>query len=317
LDQIHQKRSHSFISLPATITMKFSVLAVSLIVGQAAAFGPLLRPKLGTFNSQICVEEGDLHQPTDNYGFQRRMPLFMGRAAAVRAATKNKTDAKKAKTNAVYGKKLIMAVKQGGSPDPKANKALADVIKGAKANSVPVDNINRAIKKASEGNVGDFKEATFEAYGFGGVSLIINVLTDNNNRATSDVRTAVNKRDGKIAESGSVLFMYDRKGMIEVQQDLDEEAVLEAAIEAGCDDYELSAGDVEGTTILYTDPSEVSMMFEALKSLGCDAGAKMSLTYVTKAPVECSDEDFDKNMDIIEALEDLDDVDSVEHNMSN
>jgi len=91
----------------------------------------------------------------------------MGRAAAVRAATKAKTDLKKAKTNAVYGKKVIMAVKEGGSPDPNANRALADVIKQAKQNSVPMDNINRAIKKASEGNVGDFKESTFEAYGLG------------------------------------------------------------------------------------------------------------------------------------------------------
>ena len=91
----------------------------------------------------------------------RRTPLslvlFMGRAAAVRAATKAKTDAKKAKTNALFGKKIIVAVKEGGSPDPNANRQLADIIKQAKANSVPVDNINRAIKKASEANAGDFK----------------------------------------------------------------------------------------------------------------------------------------------------------------
>jgi len=98
-------------------------------------------------------------------------PLFMGRAAAVRAATKSKTDAKKAKTNAVFGKKIIMAVKQGGSPDPNSNRMLGDIIKQAKANSVPVDNINRAIKRATEGSAGDFSESTFEAYGFGGASL--------------------------------------------------------------------------------------------------------------------------------------------------
>ena len=98
-------------------------------------------------------------------------PLFMGRAAAVRAATKSKTDAKKAKTNAVFGKKIIMAVKQGGSPDPNSNRMLGDIIKQAKANSVPVDNINRAIKRATEGSAGDFSESTFEAYGFGGASF--------------------------------------------------------------------------------------------------------------------------------------------------
>jgi len=248
------------------------------------------------------------------------IPLFMGRAAAVRASTKAKTDAKKAKTNAIYGKKIIMAVKEGGSPDPNANRALADVIKAAKANSVPIDNINRAIKRASEGSVGDFKESIFEAYGHGGASLVINVLTDNNNRATSDVKAAVNKRDGKIAEPGSVLFLYDRKGKVEVKAELDEEELLEAAIEAGCDDMELAPGEEDGTTVIYTDPKEASLMVEAVKSLGIggdEDAVKISLVHVSKAPVEVSESDFEKNMEIIDALEELDDVDSVEHNMSN
>jgi YebC/PmpR family DNA-binding regulatory protein len=242
----------------------------------------------------------------------------MGRAAAVRASTKAKTDARKAKTNAVFGKKIIMAVKEGGSPDPVANQALAVVIKQAKANSVPVDNINRAIKRASEGTAGDFKESVFEAYGHGGASFVISVLTDNNNRATSDVRSAVNRREGKMAESGSVLFMYDKKGMIEVNAELDEEAVLEAAIEAGCDDMELMPGDVEGTSVIFTGPKEAALMLDAVKSLGiAEDAVKMSLVYVSKAPVECDEKDFEKNMDIVDALEALDDVDSVQHNMSN
>jgi len=245
-------------------------------------------------------------------------PLFMGRAAAVRASTKSKTDAKKAKTNAIFGKRIIVAVKEGGSPEPNANRQLADVIKQAKANNVPVENISRAIKKATEGNAGDFKESTFEAYGLGGCSMVINVLSDNNNRATADVKSAVNKRNGKIAESGSVLFLYDRKGVVEVPvAELDEEALLEAAIEAGCDDYEIVEGEEEGTTWIYTDPQECAMMVEAVNSMGFEKDVKMSLRYVSKAPVECSEEDFEKNMSIIDALEELDDVDSVEHNMSN
>jgi len=119
-----------------------------------------------------------------------------------------------------------------------------------------------------------------------------------------------------MAESGSVLFMYDRKGMIEVNAEIDEEALLEAAIDAGCDDYELVPGDEEGTTIVYTDPKEAGSMNDAVKSLGHE-DTKLSLTWVTKAPVECPDGDFEKNMDIIDALEELDDVDSVDHNMSN
>ena len=292
-----------------------SVVAVVLLAWCADAFtivtrqssppaSPCCRP---TSDGVVVVPPGRLHYP----------PLFMGRAAAVRASTKAKTDLKKTKTNAIYGKKIIMAVKDGGSPDPNANRALADVIKQAKANSVPIDNIDRAIKRASEASVGDIKESTFEAYGVGGASFVINVLSDNPNRATADVKSTVNKRDGKIAESGSVLFMYDRKGKVEVEAELDEEAILEAAIEAGCDDMELVEGDTPGTSVIYTDPKEASLMLDAVKSIGYDEGVKMSLVYVSKAPVECSDDDFEKNMQVIEALEELDDVDSVEHNMSN
>jgi YebC/PmpR family DNA-binding regulatory protein len=182
--------------------------------------------------------------------------------------------------------------------------------------SVPVDNINRAIKKASEPNTADFKESTFEAYGHGGCSMIINVLTDNSNRATSDVKATINKRFGKIAEPGSVAFMYDRKGILTVESVLDEEQVLEAAIEAGCDDYEIVPGDEEGTTVIFTDPKEVSLMLDAIKSLGHEK-VELKLGHVTKATVEVTDEEFEKNMDIIDTLEELDDVDSVEHNMSN
>jgi len=239
----------------------------------------------------------------------------MGRAAAVRAATKAKTDSKKAKVNAFYGKKIIMAVKQGG-PDPNGNRQLAELIKQAKANSVPVDNINRAIKRASEANIGDYSESTFEAYGHGGASFIINVLSDNANRANSEVKSTINKQKCKFAESGSVLFMYDRKAKLEVNAVLDEDELLEAAIEAGCDDMELLEGDEEGSSIVYADPGEASSMLEAIKSLGHEE-VRMNLAHVSKAPVECSEEDFELNMKLIDALEELNDVDSVEHNMSN
>jgi len=244
--------------------------------------------------------------------------LHMGRAAAVRAATKSKTDAKKAKTNAVFGKKLIVAVKNGGSADPASNRELADVIKQAKSNSVPVDNINRAIKKASDPDTSSFSESLYEAYGFGGASFIIHVLTDNSNRSNADVRIAVNKNDGKMAEQGSVAFMYDRKGKVTVAGDVDEETLLEAAIEAGCDDLEIAEGeeDDEGTSIVYTNPSELALMNEALNSIQKDV-VKSELVYVSKAPVEVSDDDFEKNMKIIDALEECDDVNFVEHNIAN
>lgn len=147
---------------------------------------------------------------------------------------------------------------------------------------------------------------------------MISVLTDNDNRSNADVRSTVNKREGKMAEQGSVLFMYDRRGSVTVPGVVDEEALLEAAIEVGLEDYEIVEGDEENTSVVYSDPKEVALLFEALKAIGNDEEQmKMSLCYVTKAPVEVSDDEFDKNMDIVDALEDLDDVDSVEHNMSN
>jgi transcriptional/translational regulatory protein YebC/TACO1 len=112
--------------------------------------------------------------------------------------------------------------------------------------------------------------------------------------------------------------MYDLKGKFVIpSENVDEEALLMAAIDNDVSDVELVEGDEEGTSVVYTDPKETGAMFEALGSMGLADGTKMSLTYVTKAPVECSDEDFEKNMAIIDALEELDDVDSVEHNMSN
>lgn len=144
-------------------------------------------------------------------------------------------------------------------------------------------------------------------------------MTDNDNRANADVRSAVGKNKGKMAEQGSVLFMYDRKGRITVPAEIDEEALLDAAIEADVEDFALSCEDVEDgklSTIL-VEPADTNNIFEAVQSMGFTEDVKMELAYVTKAPVEVSDEEFEANMKIIDALEELDDVDSVEHNMSN
>jgi transcriptional/translational regulatory protein YebC/TACO1 len=147
--------------------------------------------------------------------------------------------------------------------------------------------------------------------------MVINVLSDNPNRANADVKSTVNKRKAKIAESGSVLFMYDRKGKIDVPDAVvDEEALLDAAIEADIEDFLLEEGDEEGSSAVFVEPSDSGKMFDVVKEMGFET-AKMSLAWISKAPVECSDEDFELNMQIIDALEELDDVDSVEHNMSN
>ena len=120
--------------------------------------------------------------------------------------------------------------------------------------------------------------------------MVINVLSDNPNRANADVKSTVNKRQAKIAEQGSVLFMYDRKGKIEVPAVVDEEALLDAAIENDIDDFLLEEGDEEGTSIVYVEPTDSAAMFDTVKQMGFEE-SKMSLSWVSKAPVECSDED--------------------------
>jgi len=286
------------------MNMQIALLSLTALLcstPQTSAFSPL----------------SGIYAPVTSQHASRTNPLFMGRAAAVRAQTKGKTDLKKAKTNAIFGKRIIMAVKMGGSASTDSNRALADIVKQAKANNVPVDNINRAIKRAGETDTADFAESTFEAYGSGGASLVINVLSDNPNRANADVRSTVNKRKGKIAESGSVLFMYDHKGKIEVPDAVvDEEALLDAAIEADIEDFLLEEGDEEGSSVVLVEPSDSGKMFDVVKEMGFET-AKMSLAWISKAPVECNEEDFEQNMVIIDALEELDDVDSVVHNMSN
>ena len=139
--------------------------------------------------------------------------------------------------------------------------------------------------------------------------MVINALSDNPNRTNADVRSTVGKRNGKIAESGSVLFMYDHKGKIEVPDAVvDEEALMDAAIEADIDDFLLEEGDEEGSSVVLVETSDSGKMFDVVKEMGHES-AKMSLAWITKAPVECSEEEFEQNMDIIDALEELDDVD--------
>eukprot|EP00640_Fibrocapsa_japonica_P003659 CAMPEP_0113936372 /NCGR_PEP_ID=MMETSP1339-20121228/3306_1 /TAXON_ID=94617 /ORGANISM="Fibrocapsa japonica" /LENGTH=298 /DNA_ID=CAMNT_0000938831 /DNA_START=20 /DNA_END=916 /DNA_ORIENTATION=- /assembly_acc=CAM_ASM_000762 len=243
--------------------------------------------------------------------FQRGNLVMMGRRSEKIAGKKGKEDLKRAKVFGRIGKKIAMAVKAGGD-DPEVNKALADILKEAKAYNVPKDNIQRVMKKAMDDDV-DYKEAIYEAYGYGGCGIIISCLTDNNNRATQAIKTALKKTEVKMAAQGSVMYNFDRKGVLEVDQDLDEDAVLEVALEAGVDDYEIQAGEDEGTTRVLTEISGMSSLSQELeKQLG--VVSKPSLEFVPKVYAECGEEDYDLNLNAVELVEVLDDVDSVYHN---
>eukprot|EP00934_Nitzschia_sp_Nitz4_P008673 Nitzschia sp. Nitz4//scaffold19_size178191//127462//128433//NITZ4_001997-RA/size178191-augustus-gene-0.72-mRNA-1//1//CDS//3329540741//8663//frame0 len=252
--------------------------------------------------------------PLSHYLAPSSTALF-GRAAFNRRETRLKVNARKTKINAMYGRRIQWAVKEGGgSGDPHVNRILAHVIQEAKSHSVPVDNINNVIKRAVEGSGRDIVEAVYEAYGFGGVSLIVNVLTDSRNRASSEIKSLLTKKGAKWAETGSVLFLYQQRGKVVVPAVLTEDDLLGPALEADLEDFQIVEGSSSDSCIVYVDPTETAKMYGIVESLG-HSNARMSLCHVPSVPMECSEEDSNLNIELIDALDGLDDVSSVEHNM--
>lgn len=268
---------------------------------------------------QACDRsDGIINRPQNRLGFQ----LLMGRAAAVRATTKARTDGAKAKNNDRFVKKIIMAVKAGG-PDPEVNRVLASVLADAKAANVPKDVITRNIEKASAPTSADYKESLFEFYGHGGVGLLVNVLSDNDNRASSDVNLVAKKQNLKSASMGSVSFNFDKKARLDVSTVMNEDDVLELCLQNDVDDFQLRAvanGCIlspkeDGKCAIYVDLKDMAPLRDALRALGHTV--ETSLAALPKAGfTEISDEDFELNMNAIDAFLELGDVDSVEHNMN-
>jgi YebC/PmpR family DNA-binding regulatory protein len=223
---------------------------------------------------------------------------------------KERADAKKGKIFSRITKEIISAVKQGG-PDPKSNTKLRLAIQKAKEANLPSDNIERNIKKASSPDQADFSPVTYELYGYGGVGIIVEIMTDNKNRTASDIRIATNKRGGTIASPGAVTFNFDRKGVIRIEKDkAEEDALFMAATEAGAEDFSTD----EAVYVITTAPENLFQVKEKLTGQGIpieDAEIEM----VPKTYVDCDEENAKSNLALIEWLEDLDDVDAVYHNM--
>ncbi len=299
----------------------FLLVAVALVLALAQGF--FLTPSLPHTGAATSAAAGmggrasfvqDVQPPHTQSKYGRLNALYMGRRAAKNAARKGKSDAIKTKIYASYGKKLVMAVKAGG-PDPEVNRALAVMIREAKAQGVPTDNVQRAIQRGSSANEADYKEAVYEAYGYGGAGLIINCLTDNTNRAKTLINDAIKKTDVKLATSGSVAFNFDRKGQIDLAGVVDEDQVLEAALEADVDDVDTKVDEEEQVTRVLVDPTSVGNLRDVLLGKGMEIKATV-LVNVPKMVVDCSDEDYEGNMNVVEALLAIDDVDSVEHNVN-
>ncbi len=227
---------------------------------------------------------------------------------------KEKTDAQKAKVFTKIGKEMTIAIKAGG-PDPSVNGKLRELIAKAKANNVPNDNIDRVIKKASSSNDVEYEEITYEGYGPCGVAVIVTTATDNRNRTAGSVRHYFDKFGGNMGTTGCVSFMFEDKGVIIIEDDgdVDADALMEAALEAGAQDFLIEEGVFE----IYTETDDLYAVRDDLQAKGYTILSaeedKVPSSYVT-----LEDELDIKHMNLLlESLEDDDDVQDVYHNWEN
>ncbi|EAU47312.1 MULTISPECIES: YebC/PmpR family DNA-binding transcriptional regulator [Salipiger] len=222
---------------------------------------------------------------------------------------KGRQDAVRAKLFSKFSKEITVAAKMG-DPDPDKNPRLRLAIKEAKSQSMPKDNIERAIKKASGGEGDDYEEIRYEGYGPNGVAVIVEAMTDNRNRTASNVRSTFTKNGGNLGETGSVAFMFERKGEIVYPADAgDADTVMMAAIEAGAEDVESSD---EGHVIYCAD----SDLNDVATGLEAELGESESTKLIWK-PTTTTELDLDSMqslMKLVDALEDDDDVQRVTTN---
>ncbi|RMH05915.1 MAG: YebC/PmpR family DNA-binding transcriptional regulator [Aquificota bacterium] len=222
---------------------------------------------------------------------------------------------KKAKLDAQRGKiftrlirEITVAVREGG-PNPETNPRLRTAIENARRHNMPVETIERAIKKGS-GEVGgeNYEEVLYEGYAPGGVALMIITYTDNRNRTTSEIRHLLSKHGGNLGSSGCVSYLFERVGLIEVpRESISEEELYEKVIEAGAEDLEV--GEVAYT--IYTKPESLYEVKESLEKAGVQI-EKAELTYKPISTVQVQDPELAKRvLKLIDALEDLDDVKEV------
>lgn len=222
---------------------------------------------------------------------------------------KGRQDKLRSKLFSKFSKEITVAAKMG-DPDPEKNPRLRLAVKEAKSQSMPKDNIDRAIKKAIGGEGDDYEEIRYEGYGPNGVAIIVETMTDNRNRTASTVRSTFSKNGGNLGETGSVGFMFDRKGQITYKVNVgDADTVMDAAIEAGAEDCESSE---EGHMIICEDSdlNEVSTAMEA--ALGESDSAK--LIWQPNISTEMDLDGMTKLMKLIDALEDDDDIQRVTAN---
>lgn len=226
---------------------------------------------------------------------------------------KEKTDGQKAKIFTKMAREIAVCVKESGS-DPSTNGKLRDIIAKAKGLNVPNDNIERAIKKASEEKGDDYEAIKYEGYGPNGVAVIVETLTDNRNRTAGNMRHYFDKFGGNLGQVGCVGFLFNQKGVLVLNADgLDEEKVMEDCFEAGAEDFDMGEELIEITT----NPQELGAVREAMEKMGYSfESSEVEYIPVTETALT-NEEDIKKMGLLLEHLEDDDDVQNVWHNLEN
>ena len=228
-------------------------------------------------------------------------------------AKKGKADAARGKIFTKLGREILLAVKQGG-PDPAGNSKLKDVIAKCKANNMPNDTIQNAIKKASgEGSNKTYEEITYEGYGPCGVAIIVEASTDNKNRTAADVRHLFDKAGGNLGTTGCVSYMFNKKGVLVIDKtktSMSEDDLMMLALDNGAEDF---TSDDECYEVV-TDPSDFSSVREALENQGLEfEEAEVQMVPTTTVPLD--EEGEERVQRLIDSLEDLDDVMNVYTNV--
>lgn len=220
---------------------------------------------------------------------------------------KGKMDAVRGKITTKIGREITIAVRMGGS-DPTGNMRLKLVLAKAKANNIPKDNIQRAIQKGLGGTDGaNYEELTYEGYGPNGVAVMVNVMTDNRNRAAAEIRHLFSKYGGNLGETGCVGWMFQKKGLFVIESDtLTEDDVMEIALEADAEGFEATDNGFEITT--------TPEGFDAVDQILSERGIQPTVSEISMIPdtmMEVDDSIADKVIKLIDALEDNDDVQDV------
>ena len=220
-------------------------------------------------------------------------------------------DARRGKLFTKFIKEITVAARMGGG-DVNANPRLRTAVTTARQNSMPADNIDRAIKKGTGELEGvTYEEVTYEAYGPGGVAILVQTLTDNRNRTVADLRSIITKHGGNLATAGAVAYMFHKRGLITVERaGVDEDRVMEVALEGGAEDVR-DAGDI---LEIITAPEQFDKVKEALDAAKIPT-ASAEVTMIPQSTVPISGKAAEQMVRLLEAVEDHDDVQSVSSNM--